>query len=86
MRSRNHLLTMYEDGIDNNLWYLTRLFDAVSSTLSSVELRMLSFFRLDSEIANKNCIKNSISIIFENILSHFRKQSEGPFRLSLTYQ
>ena len=77
---------MYEDGINNNLWYLTRLFDDVSSTFSSVKLRMLFFFRLDSDIAGKSFIKNSISVILENILSHFRKQSKGPFRPSLAYQ
>ena len=77
---------MYEDGINNNLWYLTRLFDDVSSTFCSVELRVIFFFPLDSETANESSIKNSISVVFENILSHFRKQSEGPLRLSLTYQ
>ena len=86
MRSRNHLSRTYKDAINNNFWYLTRLFDDVSSTFFSVEFRMFFFFRLDSEIPNKSSMKNSISIIFENILSHFRKQSKSPLRLSLTYQ
>ena len=86
MRSRNHIPRTYKDTINNNLWCLTRLFDDVSSTFTSVGLQEFFFFLLDSEVANKSSMKNSISIVFENILSHFRKQSKSPLRLSLTYQ
>ena len=86
LRSGRHLSKMYEDGINNNFCLLTRFFDDVCSTFCSVELRLIFFFPLHSETANKSSIKNSISIVFENILSHFRKQSKGPLRLSLINQ